>query len=408
MDHIPLDLLIGADDRTGALESAGAVAAVIGRPVTVLTERHIRADIDALAEDPASDGPTEPGPGNVGPANAGPADMGPVVTVDLGSRHLGPVEAGHRAAALDRLPSNRHVHKIDSTLRGRWAVELVARSAGGTRPVVLVPALPALGRTCVGGVVLVDGRPVAETSAAADLIAPPGASRPAELLTAAGAPDVREIGDPKELREWLAQRTGFVVADAASDDDIRALVEVCDAHPEILLAGTSAVALAVAGLIADVGGREATGPPRARPDRLLIVVGSAHGAAIEQLSRLRRHGAHQVSPDRPVTAPPGVPVVIASEAPQTGTIPVEVAERHARTLADATIRWTEALEPDLVVVIGGDTAAAVLGDDPVEVLGVVAPGTPWLRQADRTVVTRAGGFGGPDALDDLVWGTLVG
>jgi uncharacterized protein YgbK (DUF1537 family) len=63
-----------------------------------------------------------------------------------------------------------------------------------------------------------------------------------------------------------------------------------------------------------------------------------------------------------------------------------------------------------IVVIGGDTADAVLGPERLDVGGLVVDGTPWsLRpgQDGPLIVTRAGGFGGPDALVELVWGTLT-
>ena len=62
----------------------------------------------------------------------------------------------------------------------------------------------------------------------------------------------------------------------------------------------------------------------------------------------------------------------------------------------------------VIVVIGGDTAAMVLGKAPVRVLGSVAPGTAWVvsPRYHLPVVTRAGGFGDERALVDLLWGTL--
>ncbi len=63
-----------------------------------------------------------------------------------------------------------------------------------------------------------------------------------------------------------------------------------------------------------------------------------------------------------------------------------------------------------MVVIGGDTADAVLGPERLDVGGLVVDGTPWSLRPGRDrplIVTRAGGFGGPDALVDLVWGTLT-
>jgi uncharacterized protein YgbK (DUF1537 family) len=111
------------------------------------------------------------------------------VVVDLGSRHLSPGEARERAAALSSGP--RIGHKIDSTLRGNWADELVARAE--QRPVLLVPALPEFGRVCSGGEVLEHGRPVHEGAAGTDVRRRVTSSRPAVHLRAVGAASVHEL-----------------------------------------------------------------------------------------------------------------------------------------------------------------------------------------------------------------------
>lgn len=385
------ELLIGADDRTGALESAGAAAVAIGGPVTLMVGV-----------------PSAPGV-------SGPVVTGPVVAVDLGTRHLSSTNARERAAALDRIPSRRHLHKIDSTLRGRWADELIARSSGGARPVLLVPALPALGRVCVDGVVLADGRPVGDGAAGVDVIAPPASSRPDELLVLAGAVEIHSIRQLGQLAGWLDAPSGIAVADASSDEQVAALVARWWGHDDVLLAGSSAVVLAAARLVAVGAGERRRGGdparPSAPPGRILVIVGSAHPVVTEQLTRLEQRGVRRVSPDDPVgpDAPSEAPTVISARSRPSGQVAAAVAEQHARALAAAAARWTELLDPDVIVVIGGDTAAAVLGDSAVEVEGLIGPGTPWARQptTGRVIVSRAGGFGGPDALVDLVWGTLV-
>src|SRR4051812_9287183 len=103
-----------ADDRTGALELAAALAdrgvgGGSGVPVSVWPN---------VADDPVS-------------------------VVDLDSRHVAPHEAGLRAASL--MIVGPSAHKIDSTLRGNWAHELVARQRASGLPVLLIPALPVLG-----------------------------------------------------------------------------------------------------------------------------------------------------------------------------------------------------------------------------------------------------------------------
>ncbi|HEU4841820.1 MAG TPA: nucleotide-binding domain containing protein, partial [Ilumatobacteraceae bacterium] len=61
----------------------------------------------------------------------------------------------------------------------------------------------------------------------------------------------------------------------------------------------------------------------------------------------------------------------------------------------------------VLVIIGGDTAAAVLGDEPLAAGGTLAPGVPWSRRVDGDgplVVTKAGGFGHAATLVELLAG----
>ena len=50
--------------------------------------------------------------------------------------------AATRAVSVDSIDAARYAHKIDSTLRGNWASELVARHAATGHPVLVVPAYP--------------------------------------------------------------------------------------------------------------------------------------------------------------------------------------------------------------------------------------------------------------------------
>jgi uncharacterized protein YgbK (DUF1537 family) len=58
-----------------------------------------------------------------------------------------------------------------------------------------------------------------------------------------------------------------------------------------------------------------------------------------------------------------------------------------------------------LIVLGGDTAAALLGDALVVVHGSVRSGTALVESlvVDVPVITRAGGFGAVDALSELLW-----
>jgi uncharacterized protein YgbK (DUF1537 family) len=361
-------LHVAADDRTGALEVAAALADrggdAAGVTVTVWPDTSTAA----------------------------------VTVVDLGSRHLSPHAAAERSAGL---PTGLPVaHKIDSTLRGNWARELVARHLTTRLPVVLVAALPALGRVCVGGVVLNGGRPVHE--GVGDARQTIVSSRPAEHLRAAGAMDVVELAAPADLAAWLAAPRGYAVVDASTDADLDELVAMWP-RPAVLLAGTSAAIAAAAGGRPAHVVRRISGPA-------LVVCGSANPVARGQLAALA--GSSTTIAKDAATALSALAArrdtILATPVPSGPVEPGRADAEAARLGAQVAEVAAKAAGLAVIVVIGGDTAAMVLGAAPVRVLGSVAPGTAWVvsPRYPIPVVTRAGGFGDERALADLLWGTL--
>jgi 4-hydroxythreonine-4-phosphate dehydrogenase len=353
--------LVLADDRTGALEVAGELAVHLG-PVPVVVH---------------------------GGATAQASPAATAVVVDLGSRHRSSADAGQRARAWNPVPATRRLHKIDSTLRGRWADELVAIDG----PVVVVPAFPALGRTCCGGVVHVDGRPLQLDDPRHGQVE----ARPAVLLRRAGAVDVAEVTGAAQLTTWLAgsRASGFVVCDASTDTELLALGSVWATVTGVALAGTSASLAAAAGAVRSGGpgllADPVTRPPLSRP--ALVAVGSLAPVARAQVAALRR------------AALPGVEVLATEHV--AGPVDDVGAERAAAALAAEVRRRLVGGEVKTLLLVGGDTAAAVLGDGACTAGGTVAAGIPWARRADGTgplVVTKAGGFGTRDTLVELLAG----
>lgn len=292
-------MIVGADDRTGALEVAGSCAAAGGAvEVTVWPAR------------PVADG-----------------------VVDLGTRELDPASAAQRAAAF--APA---AWKLDSRLRGNWPAELRALATTTERAVWVVAALPSMGRICVDGVV----------RSSTEVFGRPG----------------KALGDAAIV--WDA----VTAADLA---DVGARWRALPERERPVLAGTSA---AVAAAVAP----DAAPQPSRLPAPIVVACGSLHPAARAELGSL----------------PPGV-VVVATD-PERVVEP----ERAAQALAEQLHR----IGPiGTLVIVGGATAAAVLGDGPVLVGGLLAPGVPWARRPDGAgplIVTRSGGFHGPAALAPLL------
>lgn len=326
---------------------------------------------------------------------------GRVRVADTESRTLAPAAAAARVTAAARaLPADRYFKKIDSTLRGRIGAEVGALMAvTGTAAALLCPALPAQGRVVVDRVLRIHGTPVAETAVAAD------PEFPRLPLTARlGSPDVTELLRPQFDRPlaWipldhvrapaslltarLERLAGTViVADAETQRDLDGLVEAAlAASPGPLLVGAAGLARALAirlGLLAPP-----VGLPASR--RWLVVAGSRHPVTRGQVSVARAAGL----------------CVIAAPESAAGDAS-DVARRLAFEAKEAIEKETF----DLVVVTGGETAAALyeaLGAEGLDLVGAPAPGLSlgYLRAPRHprlAVLTKAGAFGGEDLLVEL-------
>jgi D-threonate/D-erythronate kinase len=317
------DWLVTADDRTGALETGAEIAGGAGRTTV------------AVAEPPA----------------------GPAV-VDIGTRVERPDVAAERIAALPVARWN--AHKMDSTLRGNWAHELRARAVATGRRVLLVPAWPAMGRTCLGGVVHVHGAPV-------------GVVR--EHL-----PEAAALADLDALGRWILDGERFGVVDVADTDGMCSVAHLI-ARADLLVAGPAGP---IGAAFTARFGQAATPELPVLRGPMVVVCGSATALSRAQVARL-------------AVAHPEVAVFLPPEA---------VGELELAVVAElADLARPAAASAGTLVIVGGDTTAAVLGDDPRLVGGSVLPGLPWSLDGDGggpLVVTKAGSFGDVDTLVRLV------
>jgi uncharacterized protein YgbK (DUF1537 family) len=355
-------LTILADDLTGACDTGTLFAA--GRPVPV----------------------------TVWPDTGSPS---PVRVVDTESRSVDFGEAARRVeAAAGAAPATRYFKKIDSTLRGPIGAEVDALlRATGAPSVVLTPAFPALGRTVVDRVLLIDGIPATDTALVED---PEYPSERGSSVVDRLRPDIDRplawipLGHVRADRDDLSARLGrlrgtVTIADAETDEDLSALVDAALAlDPTPLLVGSAGLARALAlrlGLLA----KRATLPPTRR---WLIVAGSRHPATRRQVATARDAGLRVLTTsDTDIGDRVAVAAHLASEARR-------IIEREAF---------------DLVAVTGGQTALALwqaFDADRVDLLGAPAPGLAFgfLRAPGHPalgLLTKAGGFGAPDLFVSL-------
>jgi uncharacterized protein YgbK (DUF1537 family) len=342
------------------------------------------------------------------------------VALDTDSRAMPAGFAARRVLAAVRSVRDAPIvyKKLDSTLRGPIAAELAAAlGASGRDRAVVAPAFPAAGRTTVDGVQLVHGVPVHETEAKSDPRTPVREGHLPTLLAAAfpsvESLGVRDLTDPDTVRRVL-EGAVCVVADAARDEDLEALVRAVPDPSEVLWAGSAGLAVALGRVYP--GPHAASAPLQPEPARkVLVVVGSLSGVARGQLRSLEKHGYVAV----PVSGGSG------ADREALGKVREALAGGACAVVHSAEDRGESSDAGDVVgvlaevvgalseeglfeglVLTGGETAVGVarrLGAVGVRLEGEVEAGIPvgtLIGPMPYRVVTKAGAFGEP--------GTLVG
>lgn len=327
-------LAIIADDLTGALDSAAPFALRGLRTIVALTPAGLP---DALGRE---------------------AD---IIAVSTDSRELAP-DAARAAVAACRSQMPAHVSifkKVDSRLKGNIAAELAAIPH---RRALVVPAIPTFGRWVHNGVLGGFG-----------------------------------IDEPVDVAARLGAHAHTAhIPDALVQSDIEAAVAEGDYD---LPVGARALAEAMAVQMAPEG--RAPGPTFVAR-RVIAIIGSADPITREQVETLRRGMpdlAYIAAPcgEAPATLPSSSALTVVQAV--QGAVPVD-----ALTVAGRLGEALERLAPEpetLLMITGGATAQAVLariGIGVLEVIGEALPGLPIARADGFTIITKSGGFGGPDTM----------
>ncbi len=310
---------------------------------------------------------------------------------------------------------------VASTLRGHVGVQVAAAlQASGRRVVVVAPAFPAGGRTTVGGVQLVGGVPVHRTHFGQDLRNPVRQSRVARLFDGLGLGPAVELASTAfhggAPLAGVQRGARVIVADAATDVDLDALVTSMRGHDSVLWVGSPGLAHALAR--AHPGTRAPWDQPRS--PRPLVVVGSLHPSSRAQVAALigARHartvqpgltgGTGRADSDAAGGGPSTVPLIVHSPCAVSDD-PAAV----AATLGHAIQQLVRDGAVDGLIATGGDTALAAartLGATGMHLWGEVEPGIPvgtLIGSHPFPVVTKAGGFGDAGTLARL-WDALRG
>ena len=292
------------------------------------------------------------------------------------------------------------IKKIDSTLRGNVGQEILATMESFHRDfAIIAPAYPAMGRTVENGVLEINDGTTPRRIDIRRLLEEQGIS--AEYL--ADSPGA--VDDIVASLRGVATRRKLFIADSANQADLDELVSNAhDPRHHLLWVGAAGLGLAVA---RHLGQPIAHRLPPPKDASVLFWIGSTCPATIEQRRFLIAN-----SDAVEVAAEPGA-LETARHAINAKRHLIVSVERNSAS-RDGVVAFLDGLKGlplAALVLTGGDTAAQAckaLGIDPIQLMDEIAPGIPWgfLHGGsfeNLPVATKAGGFGGPDALLHCAW-----
>lgn len=341
LEKSPLQVVIVADDLTGALDAAGPFA---GRGLKTIFVSQLSQLEDALAHGPD------------------------VLAFNTNSREISAAEAGARVKALmEIVPKAVFLFKkVDSRLKGNIVAELAEIPF---ERALVVPAIPKFGRVTEAGCITGFG---VETPI----------SISACLGSFAAHSEVPDTLTDEAIQQALLDNEGCDLMIGA-----RGLAEALAQKVSGMKHAYSAPVFGT-GLLISAGSRDPitlaqlTGLREGIGD--LIDVKAPNGFA--DLSSIDAGSKNVLL----VQATPGIEISSGAE----------VEEKLARSLCIPNI-----LSRDVMVLTGGATAEAVLrqmGVGNLHIIGEALPGLPVARFEGRTFITKSGGFGDADTLVKIV------
>jgi uncharacterized protein YgbK (DUF1537 family) len=282
--------------------------------------------------------------------------------------------------ALPRRSADRAsvvLKKIDTALRGHLGAELeAAMHAVGAAEGFVLAAIPAVGRTTIGGLQLIDGIPVHRTAFAEDPLHPVRDAAVAAHVERDSSQrcmtlGLEEIRSPRRLADAIERgreqgATAFV-CDAESDDDLDRALEVLLARPRpVVLAGSLGLGAALRRRLRPGGNTRAPRPARReRAGGTLVVVGSAHPMARRQSDAFGAEAIHELAlREDPERTGRRAAAVLQHGATAVLRMPAEIdpgaAAPWLERMARAVVSCAAVGRPGAVALVGGETAYAVL------------------------------------------------
>ena len=356
---------------------------------------------------------------------------GESLVVDTESRSLPADEARKKLtealAGVDFRTFDHVIKKVDSTLRGNIGPEIaVVDRCMQSELVIFMPALPDLGRTTEAGIHHMNGVRITDTELRNDPKTPVTEDNIVRILEAEYKEPIGFIG-LEDIAAGHIDLSGarMFAADAVTNEDMLRVIRAAEAlGKRTLYVGTAAMAdnlyaieqpvYPSMGLVASVsavtsGQVKAAGESGAAVIQVpadLILSGKADveqfiAAAEESL----RAGKDTLVVSSATVSRDELGKTVEAGA-ACGMTPEKVSAWVAGLMGDIGCRIAQNVPVSGIFLAGGDTAISLIEKadaDGAEILGEVAIGIPLMRLsggilAGLRVITKAGAFGKPDAI----------
>ncbi|MCD8018378.1 MAG: four-carbon acid sugar kinase family protein [Clostridiales bacterium] len=408
-----IQLLIIADDFTGALDTSVQLAAVGARTRVVIDMQTNASAIDSEVE---------------------------VLVVDAETRHLSAEDAYKAIKNIvmeaKRLRVQHIFKKTDSALRGNIGAELTALlETSGETTLPFIPAFPQIGRITKGGIHYINDVPVAESVFGCDPFNPVLHSDISEL-----------IGEQSDIETFRAtmekpqtNQYGISIFDAVTQEELKQIGSVLlEKNGMPIMAGCAGFGA----VLPEILGLKHSEPKKKIPlsDRLLVISGSINPITIAQLDRAEENGfqRYRLSLEQKLdyswwqkeTRDSFVyelqkelkekRFVIIDSSEKNGKEEVaDYASVHQMSLEEVRVRISQTMgkivnllfendSQEMLFIIGGDTlmqCMAAIGVHEVEPVCEPIPGVVLscflYGGCNRYVFSKSGGFGGETLLTDL-------
>lgn len=382
------------------------------------------------------------------PNNANPLDH--ALVIDTNSRSLKQSEAilaVREASEYLKRAHVKHIYKkIDSTLRGHLAIELVEiKKVFEPEFLIIAPAFPAYGRTTVGGVHYVNGIELSETEVKSDPTHPVRESEIKRILEKEIKEEIGSIfiediqrGLVKDrLAEYKEKDICYIVCDAETEEDLWKIVNsVLSITDNIVWVGSAGLTEALAECIVESGDSKNNiinnqnyvmtvcgSLSEVSQKQVAFAINQSDVAAIKVDTRLifdkqwdqykQKYSeeimkAFRKNKNVVLYVPSDQEIIEAVNKLEnlSKLSNYEIGQNISGALGDIVLLVTENFPCQIrYVLTGGDTAKSIskkLGATGLKLLNEIEPGIPVGKligtKCGEVVITKAGGFGQEDSL----------